>query len=169
VVSGAGAAALACLDLLVGLGAKRENIFVSDIKGVVYAGRVEYMDDQKAKYAQPTQARTLGEIIPGADLFLGLSAGGVLKPEMLAKMADRPLILALANPDPEISPEVPAELADSRTVATCEPAPNAGRHVLKTKSFRSAAWLSKLHHRTPLKLAPLGMSTCTWAKLSPPV
>src|SRR5438034_9196369 len=106
VASGAGAAAIACLDLLVGLGARRENVFVSDIKGVVHAGRVEYMDDQKAKYAQPTSARTLGEIISGADLFLGLSAGGVLKPEMLAKMADRPLILALANPDPEISPEV---------------------------------------------------------------
>src|ERR1019366_3141260 len=118
VASGAGAAAIACLDLLVGLGARRENIFVSDYKGVVYAGRVEYMDDQKAKYAQPTQARTLGEIIQGTDLFVGLSAGGVLKPEMLAEMADRPLILALANPDPEISPEVAKAARPDAIVAT---------------------------------------------------
>src|SRR6478672_12006252 len=118
VVSGAGAAAIACLDLLVGLGARRENVFVSDIKGVVYASRVEYMDDQKAKYAQPTPARTLGEIIPDADLFLGLSAGRVLKPEMLAKMADRPLILALANPDPEISPELAKATRPDAIIAT---------------------------------------------------
>jgi malate dehydrogenase (oxaloacetate-decarboxylating)(NADP+) len=118
VVSGAGAAAIACLDLLVGLGARRENVFVSDIKGVVYTSRVEYMDDQKAKYAQPTSARTLGEIIPDADLFLGLSAGGVLKPEMLAKMADRPLILALANPDPEISPELAKATRPDAIIAT---------------------------------------------------
>jgi malate dehydrogenase (oxaloacetate-decarboxylating)(NADP+) len=118
VVSGAGAAAIACLDLLVGLGARRENVFVSDIKGVVYASRVEYMDDQKAKYAQPTSARTLGEIIPDADLFLGLSAGGVLKPEMLTKMADRPLILALANPDPEISPELAKATRPDAIIAT---------------------------------------------------
>ena len=118
VVSGAGAAAIACLDLLVGLGARHENVFVSDIKGVVYASRVEYMDDQKAKYAQPTSARTLGEIIPDADLFLGLSAGGVLKPEMLAKMADRPLILALANPDPEISPELAKATRPDAIIAT---------------------------------------------------
>lgn len=118
VASGAGAAAIACLDLLVGLGARRENVFVSDLKGVVYAGRVEYMDDQKAKYGRPTSARTLGEIIPGADLFLGLSAGGVLKPEMLAKMADRPLILALANPDPEISPELAKATRPDAIIAT---------------------------------------------------
>jgi malate dehydrogenase (oxaloacetate-decarboxylating)(NADP+) len=118
VASGAGAAAIACLDLLVGLGARRENIFVSDSKGVVYAGRVEYMDDQKAKYAQPTQARTLGEIIQGADLFMGLSAGGVLKPEMVAEMADRPLILALANPDPEILPEVAKAVRPDAIIAT---------------------------------------------------
>ena len=118
VASGAGAAAIACLNLLVGLGARRENVFVSDIKGIVYAGRLEDMDDQKAKYAQPTSARTLGEIIAGADLFLGLSAGGVLKPEMLAKMADRPLILALANPDPEISPEVAKATRPDAIIAT---------------------------------------------------
>jgi malate dehydrogenase (oxaloacetate-decarboxylating)(NADP+) len=105
-VSGAGAAALACLDLLVALGLRRENIFVSDINGVVYRGRKVEMDAEKARYAQETKARTLGEILPGADIFLGLSAGGVLKPEMLTTMARDPLVLALANPDPEIRPEL---------------------------------------------------------------
>ena len=105
VCSGAGAAAIACLDLIVGLGARKENIFVTDSKGVVYEGRTEYMDDQKARYARPTEARTLADIVPGADVFLGLSAAGVLKPEMVKGMAERPLILALANPDPEIRPE----------------------------------------------------------------
>jgi malate dehydrogenase (oxaloacetate-decarboxylating)(NADP+) len=104
VCSGAGAAALSCLDLLVSLGLSIDNIMVSDIKGVVYKGRVEEMDDYKARYAKDTKARTLGEIIAGADIFLGLSAGGVLKPEMVQKMGDRPLILALANPNPEIMP-----------------------------------------------------------------
>ncbi|HYL20043.1 MAG TPA: NADP-dependent malic enzyme, partial [Burkholderiales bacterium] len=104
VCSGAGAAALSCLDLLVSLGLSIDNIMVSDIKGVVYKGRVEEMDDYKARYAKDTKARSLGEIIAGADIFLGLSAGGVLKPEMVQKMADRPLILALANPNPEIMP-----------------------------------------------------------------
>jgi malate dehydrogenase (oxaloacetate-decarboxylating)(NADP+) len=104
-VSGAGAAALACLDLLTALGLKRENVFVCDIKGVVYKGRKEEMDPEKARYAQETRARTLAEILPGADLFLGLSAAGVLKPEMIKTMAPNPLILALANPDPEIRPE----------------------------------------------------------------
>src|SRR4029078_13109801 len=101
------AAALACLDLLVHLGIRPENIFVSDIKGVVYESRTELRDANKAGYAQPTSARTLAELMPGADIFLGLSAGGVLKPECLAKMAEKPLILALANPAPEIKPEVP--------------------------------------------------------------
>ncbi len=105
VVSGAGAAALACLDMLVGLGVKMENIVVTDIKGVVYKGRTEEMDDNKARYAVGTTARTLGEVVAGADVFLGLSAGGVLKPEMVKKMAERPLIFALANPNPEILPE----------------------------------------------------------------
>ncbi|HXU92095.1 MAG TPA: NADP-dependent malic enzyme [Gallionella sp.] len=105
VVSGAGAAALACLDMLVGLGVRMENITVTDIKGVVYKGRTEEMDDNKARYAVETSARTLGEVIAGADVFLGLSAGGVLKPEMVEKMAARPLIFALANPNPEILPE----------------------------------------------------------------
>jgi malate dehydrogenase (oxaloacetate-decarboxylating)(NADP+) len=105
-VSGAGAAALACLDLLVTLGLQRENITLADIKGVVYRGRKEEMDPDKARYAQDTMARTLTEIMDGADVFLGLSAGGVLKPDMLKGMARDPLILALANPEPEIRPEL---------------------------------------------------------------
>ncbi|MFZ9502093.1 MAG: NADP-dependent malic enzyme [Beijerinckiaceae bacterium] len=105
VASGAGAAALACLNQLVALGARRENIFVSDLEGVVHKGRNTLMDRWKEVYAQETSARTLAEVIGGADVFLGLSAGGVLKPEMVKQMADRPLILALANPTPEIMPE----------------------------------------------------------------
>jgi len=105
VASGAGAAALACLNLLVSLGAKRENIWVTDLEGVVYKGRPTLMDRWKEVYAQDTPARRLGEVIAGADIFLGLSAPGVLKPEMAKQMAKRPLILALANPVPEIMPE----------------------------------------------------------------
>ena len=105
VTSGAGAAALACLDLLVMLGAPVENIWVTDIKGVVYEDRVEEMDEIKARYAKRTDARTLGEVIADADVFLGLSAGGVLKQDMVAKMAANPVIMALANPTPEILPE----------------------------------------------------------------
>jgi malate dehydrogenase (oxaloacetate-decarboxylating)(NADP+) len=105
VTSGAGAAALACLNLLVSMGAKVENIFVTDLEGVVYKGRKELMDRWKEVYAQDTKARKLGEVIDGADVFLGVSAGGVLKPEMVARMAERPLIMALANPMPEIMPE----------------------------------------------------------------
>ncbi len=105
VASGAGAAALACLNLLVSLGAKPKNIWVSDLEGVVYVGREKLMDQWKAPYAQETDKRTLGEIIEGADVFLGLSAAGVLKPEMVTRMGPKPLILALANPNPEIMPE----------------------------------------------------------------
>jgi malate dehydrogenase (oxaloacetate-decarboxylating)(NADP+) len=105
VTSGAGAAALACLNLLVSMGARRENIFVSDIEGVVYKGRTALMDRWKDVYAQDTKARKLGEVIDGADVFLGVSAGGVLKPDMVKRMAERPLIMALANPVPEIMPE----------------------------------------------------------------
>jgi len=105
VVSGAGAAALACLDMLVSLGVRMENIIVTDIKGVVYKGRAEEMDDNKSRYAVQTAARTLAEVIAGADVFLGLSAGGVLKSEMVRQMGIRPLIFALANPTPEILPE----------------------------------------------------------------
>ena len=106
VTSGAGAAALACLNLLVSLGAKVENITVTDIKGVVYKGRPELMDRWKDVYAQETDKRTLAEVIPGADVFIGLSAGGVLKPEYLREMAEKPLIMALANPYPEIMPDL---------------------------------------------------------------
>jgi len=105
VTSGAGAAALACLGLLVKLGLPRENIWVTDLAGVVYQGRTELMDEDKAQFAQETSARTLTEVIEGADIFLGLSAGGVLKPEMVKTMAASPLIFALANPNPEIAPE----------------------------------------------------------------
>jgi malate dehydrogenase (oxaloacetate-decarboxylating)(NADP+) len=118
VTSGAGAAALACLDLLVKLGLKRENLFLSDIKGVVYAGRVELMDPEKERYAQETDARTLGDIIGGADIFLGLSAGGVLKQDMVARMADKPIIMALANPEPEIRPELVREVRSDALIAT---------------------------------------------------
>ncbi len=105
VVSGAGAAAIACLNLLVVLGADRRNIWVTDIDGVVYEGRPTLMDRWKAVYAQKTDKRTLGEVIDGADIFLGVSAPGVLKPEMASRMAARPLIMALANPEPEIMPD----------------------------------------------------------------
>ncbi|WP_153145668.1 NADP-dependent malic enzyme [Dechloromonas sp. H13] len=118
VTSGAGAAALACLDLLVMLGAPVENIWVTDIKGLVYEGRVEEMDEIKARYAKKTDARTLGEVIAGADVFLGLSAGGVLKPEMVAKMAANPLIMALANPTPEITPELVKSVRDDAIMCT---------------------------------------------------
>jgi malate dehydrogenase (oxaloacetate-decarboxylating)(NADP+) len=118
VVSGAGAAALACLDLLLDLGLPRENIWVTDIKGVVYEGRVELMDPEKARFAQKTDARTLAEVIEGADVFLGLSAAGVLKPEMVAKMGPNPIVFALANPTPEILPEEVVAVRDDVIMAT---------------------------------------------------
>ena len=118
VVSGAGAAALACTGLLVKLGVPRENVWVTDIKGLVYDGRTELMDPDKAVYAQKTDKRTLGEVIDDADIFLGLSAGGVLKPEMVARMAARPLILALANPNPEILPEDVKAVRSDALIAT---------------------------------------------------
>lgn len=118
VVSGAGAAALACLDLMVDLGFPRENIFVTDLAGVVYQGRVELMDPDKEKFAQKTDARTLADVIADADIFLGLSAGGVLKPAMVAAMAKRPVILALANPTPEILPDEIRAVRDDAVIAT---------------------------------------------------
>ena len=118
VTSGAGAAALACLGLLVKIGIPRENIFVTDLAGVVYEGRTELMDEDKIVFAQKTTARTLSEVIEGADIFLGLSAGGVLKKDMVAKMAPRPLILALANPNPEISPEDVKAVRSDAIIAT---------------------------------------------------
>ena len=118
VCSGAGAAALACLDLLVLLGIPQQNIWVSDIAGVVYRGRREEMDDNKARYAQATEARKLMDILSGADVFLGLSAAKVLKPEWLSKMADKPLILALANPEPEIMPDAAKAARPDAVIAT---------------------------------------------------
>jgi malate dehydrogenase (oxaloacetate-decarboxylating)(NADP+) len=118
VVSGAGAAALACLDLMVDLGLPVGNIWVSDIEGVVYKGRTVLMDPDKERFAQDTSARKLADIIEGADVFLGLSAGGVLKPEMVAGMAANPVILALANPNPEILPEDAHAVRDDVVMAT---------------------------------------------------
>ncbi|MFN7085844.1 MAG: NADP-dependent malic enzyme [Burkholderiales bacterium] len=118
VVSGAGAAALACLDLLVRMGLSKDNIVVTDIKGVVYKGRKEEMDPDKERYAVETSARTLAEVIGGADVFLGVSAGGVLKPEMVKQMAERPLILALANPEPEIRPDLAKAVRPDAVIAT---------------------------------------------------
>jgi malate dehydrogenase (oxaloacetate-decarboxylating)(NADP+) len=118
VTSGAGAAALACLKLLVKLGIPRENIFVTDLAGVVYEGRTELMDEDKIQFAQKTTARTLGEIIEGADIFLGLSAGGVLKKDMVKRMAANPIIFALANPNPEITPEDVKTVRDDAIMAT---------------------------------------------------
>ena len=118
VTSGAGAAALACLNLLLHLGLRRENIFVTDLAGVVYQGRTELMDEDKVQFAQATSARSLAEVIEGADVFLGLSAGGVLKSEMVRKMADRPIIFALANPNPEITPEEVKSVRSDAIMAT---------------------------------------------------
>ena len=118
VTSGAGAAALACLDLLVNLGVRVENIWVTDIEGLVYEGRTALMDPIKARYAKKTDMRSLAEAIDGADVFLGLSAGGVLKPAMAAKMAKDPLIMALANPNPEILPEDVKSVRDDAIIAT---------------------------------------------------
>ena len=118
VTSGAGAAALACLGLLVKLGIPRENIWVTDLAGVVYEGRTELMDADKIQFAQKTSQRTLSEAIEGADVFLGLSAGGVLKKDMVAKMAANPLIFALANPNPEIQPEDVKAVRDDAIMAT---------------------------------------------------
>ena len=118
VTSGAGAAALACISLLVKLGLPKENIWVTDLAGVVYEGRTELMDPDKAEYAQKTDARSLREVIAGADVFLGLSAGGVLKADMVATMAAKPLIFALANPTPEILPEEVKAVRDDAIMAT---------------------------------------------------
>jgi len=118
VTSGAGAAALACLDMLVKIGVKKENITATDVAGVVYKGRNEVMDPWKEVYARDTKARTLAEVIGGADVFMGLSAPNVLKPAMVKEMADKPIILALANPNPEILPEVAKEARPDAIIAT---------------------------------------------------
>ena len=131
VASGAGAAALACLNLLVSLGLKRENIWVTDIEGVVYEGREKLMDRWKSVYAQKTEMRTLSDVIEGADIFLGLSAGGILKPELLRKMAKSPLIMALANPTPEIMPDLAkAERPDAMICTGRSDYPNQVNNVL---------------------------------------
>ena len=118
VTSGAGAAALACLDLMIDMGLPLENIWVTDIDGVLYEGRPGNPVPELARFAKQTDARTLSDVIDGADVFLGLSAGGVLKPEMLKNMAPRPLILALANPNPEILPEDAHAVRDDVVMAT---------------------------------------------------
>jgi malate dehydrogenase (oxaloacetate-decarboxylating)(NADP+) len=118
VTSGAGAAALACVNLLVNMGLRKENLVLTDIAGVVYRGRREEMDDFKSEFAVDTAARTLGDVIADADVFLGLSAPAVLKPEMVAKMADKPLIMALANPVPEIMPDEIKAVRDDAVIAT---------------------------------------------------
>ncbi|MFM9035276.1 MAG: NADP-dependent malic enzyme, partial [Mycobacterium sp.] len=155
VVSGAGAAALACLNLLCSLGAQRSNIWVSDIEGVVYTGRAAQMDRWKEVYAQDTPARTLAEIIDGADVFLGLSVGGVLAPEMVGRMADKPLILALANPNPEISP--PDALAARQDAMICtgrSDYPNQVNNVLCFPYiFRGALDVHATAINEPMKLA----------------
>lgn len=118
VCSGAGAAAIACLDLMVSLGLKRENVYVCDSRGVIRVGRDTNMEANKARYAQQTDAATLAEVIEGADIFLGLSTAGVLKPEMVARMADQPLIFALSNPIPEIMPEEAKAVRPDAIIAT---------------------------------------------------
>jgi malate dehydrogenase (oxaloacetate-decarboxylating)(NADP+) len=117
-VSGAGAAALACLDVFVGLGVRKANIYVCDSKGVVYEGRPGGYDASKARFAQTTEARTLADAVKGADVFLGCSAPGVLTPDMVKSMADQPLILALANPEPEIRPELAKAVRPDCIIAT---------------------------------------------------
>ncbi|MDH2325437.1 NADP-dependent malic enzyme [Cereibacter sp. SYSU M97828] len=118
VSTGGGAAGIACLNMLLKLGVKRENVWLCDIAGLVYQGRTEEMTPQKAEFAQATDLRTLADVIEGADLFLGLSGPGVLKPDMVARMADRPIIFALANPNPEITPEDARAAAPDALIAT---------------------------------------------------
>ncbi|MBX3645233.1 MAG: NADP-dependent malic enzyme [Rubrivivax sp.] len=117
-VSGAGAAAIACLDVMVGLGVKPANIYVCDSKGVVREGRGDRLDESKQRYCQKTEARTLADVVSGADVFLGCSAAGVLTAEMVASMADKPIILALANPEPEIRPELAQQVRPDCIIAT---------------------------------------------------
>jgi malate dehydrogenase (oxaloacetate-decarboxylating)(NADP+) len=118
VSTGGGAAGIACLNMLLKLGVKRENVWLCDIEGLVYNGRTKDMTPQKAYYAQGTTAATLGDVIDGADLFLGLSGPGILKPEMVAKMADTPIIFALANPNPEIDPAAARAVNPKAIIAT---------------------------------------------------
>jgi malate dehydrogenase (oxaloacetate-decarboxylating)(NADP+) len=155
VCSGAGAAALACLDMLVAMGLPMANIIVTDIAGVVYRGRREEMDDNKARYAQATAARTLAEVIDAADVFLGLSAAGVLKQEMVARMAARPIIMALANPVPEIMPEEVRAVRSDAVIATGRSDyPNQVNNVLCFPFiFRGALDVGATTINEPMKLA----------------
>ncbi|MDE2259769.1 MAG: NADP-dependent malic enzyme [Betaproteobacteria bacterium] len=155
VTSGAGAAALSCLDMLVALGMPREHIFVTDLAGVAYTGRKELMDPNKARYCQDTQARTLADIIPGADVFLGLSAGGVLKQDMVRAMANDPLILALANPEPEILPELVRAVRSDAIIATGRSDyPNQVNNVLCFPFiFRGALDVGAITINEPMKIA----------------
>jgi malate dehydrogenase (oxaloacetate-decarboxylating)(NADP+) len=155
VASGAGAAALACLNLLLGLGVKRENITVCDIEGVVYQGRTSLMDEYKAPFAQATNARTLGEVINGADVFLGLSAPGVLTPAMVEKMGDKPIIFALANPEPEIRPDLVKQSRPDAIMATGRSDfPNQVNNVLVFPYlFRGALDVGATAINEPMKLA----------------
>jgi len=155
VCSGAGAAAIACLDLMVSLGLKRENIYVCDSRGVIYKGREENMEPTKARYAQETDARTLGDAIDGADVFLGLSKAEVLKPEMVKKMAQNPLIFALANPTPEILPaEAKAVRPDCIVATGRSDYPNQVNNVLCFPFiFRGALDVGATTINEPMKLA----------------
>ncbi|MBV8913733.1 MAG: NADP-dependent malic enzyme [Acetobacteraceae bacterium] len=155
VTSGAGAAALACVDLLVAMGLKVENVTLTDVKGVVWAGRDENMPPNMARYAKQTEARTLKDVLSGADIFLGLSAPRVLKPEWLGLLADKPLILALANPDPEIMPELVRENRPDAIVATGRTDyPNQVNNVLCFPFiFRGALDVSATEINEALKVA----------------
>ena len=155
VTSGAGAAALACVDLLVAMGLQVENVTLTDIKGVVWAGRDENMPDNMARYAKHTDARKLPDVLAGADVFLGLSAPGVLKPEWLPSMAPKPLILALANPDPEITPELARQHRPDAIVATGRSDyPNQVNNVLCFPFiFRGALDVSATQINEEMKLA----------------
>ena len=155
VCSGAGAAALACLDLLVSLGIPQRNIWVADIAGVVHSGRTVEMDANKARYMQPTDARTLADLLPGADVFLGLSAAKVLKPEWLARMAARPLIMALANPEPEIMPDLAKAARPDAIIATGRSDyPNQVNNVLVFPFiFRGALDVAAQRINEPMKVA----------------
>ena len=155
VASGAGAAALACLDMLVALGMKMENIWVTDLQGVVYQGRKAEMDENKVRYARKTDARKLADVIEGADVFLGLSAGGVLKQDMVKRMAAKPLILALANPTPEILPEEVKAVRDDAVIATGRSDyPNQVNNVLCFPFiFRGALDVGATTINEPMKLA----------------
>jgi phenylpyruvate tautomerase PptA (4-oxalocrotonate tautomerase family) len=177
VTSGAGAAALACLNLLLKLGLKRENVFVTDLAGVVYEGRTELMDEDKIQYAQKTNARTLAEVMNGADVFLGLSAGGVLKPDMVATMAAKPVIFALANPNPEIArrrhtpcattPSWPraAPTTPTRSTTSCAFRTSSAARWIRARPPSRTKW--KLQQCTPLPSWPRPSKAKWWPRPMP--